>query len=148
MYNRFLEDLYPEIIYGITIVAFLVPYPLLWLIRALTTVRMMLLLFALDTVLTLEAAYYSSIVFIAVLHIVTIPALFGLVAFDLIQQHRTQFRCLLCGRTIRVDEEFELVKRMIKGRTASFAVHKYCVGPKDWEKKPISKRILRGGIPR
>ena len=123
-------------------------WPVLWRVRKQTTLKMIILLFVLDIVLTVEAALYSNIVLIAVLHIVTIPALIGLIYFDLVNQHNTQFKCFVCGKLIQAEEEIETVSRTIEGKTTRVIVHTSCINLENKERKGISSRVFRKGIPK
>lgn len=126
----------------------MVVWPVLWRMRKLTILKMIILLFALDIVLTVEAALYSNIVLIAVLHIITIPALIGLIYFDLVNQHKTQFKCFVCGKLIQAVEVIETVNRTIEGKPTRVIVHTSCIHLENKEKKGISSRVFRKGIPK
>ena len=102
-------------LYAVTASFFAITLPVLWFTRVLTTGKMVFLLFILDIALTIEAAFYSDIVLIALLHVVTIPAFFALVYFDLVQQHKTKFRCFICGRNVQASEQIESVNRFVGG---------------------------------
>jgi hypothetical protein len=125
----------------------LVPFAALWRLHWLTILRMVLLLFIVDMIMTIEAAFYSDIFLIAVLHVITIPAFFFLIYLDLVKQHRDQFRCFICAKQILNDQETETVRRHRLGKPTSVLCHKYCVTIKDQEKKKISQREFRRGIP-
>jgi hypothetical protein len=105
------------------------------------------LLFVLDIALTIEAAFYSDIVLIAVLHVITIPAFFGLIYFDLVQQHRTKFRCFICSKEIEQSEENETLKRFVKGEQKEISVHSACIGLEKDQRKAFSRRSFKKGIP-
>ncbi len=77
---------------------------------------MVILLFVLDIAMTIEAALYSDIVLIALLHVITIPVFFALIYLDLVQQHKTKFRCFICGRNILEEEKAETVRRTVGGQ--------------------------------
>jgi hypothetical protein len=108
--------------------------------------RAVLLLFVLDTILTLEAAYVADIVAIAILHIITVPAFIALIYVDLIQHHKSQFRCFLCNEEIREEQNIEPVKRIFLGRPTEVYVHVECIKPGD--RKAISERAFKRGIPK
>ena len=132
-------------IYGITTAICLAPLTLLYLVRTFTIFRVVIDLFILDSILTIEAAYYSDVISIAILHIITVPAFFALIYFDLIQHHKNQFSCFLCGLEIEVDDEIEVVKRFVFARPTEVYVHAKCLNP--GEKKAISERVFKRGIP-
>lgn len=108
---------------------------------------MIILLFTLDMVLTIEAAFYSDIVLIAILHVITIPALFVLIYLDLIKQHNSYFRCFVCSEQIEPHEEIATIKRTEHGREIQFLVHSECIRLEAREKKSISEKVFRKGIP-
>jgi len=108
---------------------------------------MVFLLFILDIALTIEAAFYSDIVLIALLHVVTIPAFFALIYFDLVQQHKTRFRCFICGRAVKESEPFESVNRFVDGERKEASVHSSCIGLDLQQRKTFSKNSFRKGIP-
>ncbi len=135
-------------IYLLTLVVFGFPWPILWYTRGLTILRAVLLLFAADTTLTVEAAFFSDIVSIAVLHVVTVPTFFILIYIDLLKQNKTQFACFLCEKQIEIEDNFEVTRRIVEGREVKIAVHRSCVSPSEKERKPISERMFRRGIPK
>lgn len=108
---------------------------------------MIVLLFAIDITLTVEAALYSDIVLIAVLHVITIPALIGLIYLDIVQEHKSYFRCFVCGKLIEVEEEIETISRTIKGKPKNVLVHTKCIQLEGKDRKKISSRVFRHGIP-
>jgi len=108
---------------------------------------MVFLLFILDIALTIEAALYSDIVLIALLHVVTIPAFFALIYFDLVQQHNTKFRCFICGKTVQESEQFESVNRFVGGVRKEASVHSTCIGLDREQRKTFSKNSFKKGIP-
>jgi hypothetical protein len=124
------------------------PWPVLWKRKMLTTLRMIILLFILDTVLTIEAALYSDIVLIAVLHVITVPALIGLIYLDLVQQHKSYFKCFVCNKEIQADEEIETMKRTVKGKATHVIVHSDCIHLERKERKGISSWVFKKGIPK
>jgi uncharacterized protein YlaI len=124
------------------------PWPILWKKQELTTLRMIVLLFILDSVLTIEAALYSDIVLIAILHVVTVPALIGLIYLDLVQQHKSYFKCFICGKQIRADEEIETINRTLEGKPIHVIVHSECIRLERTDRKGISSWIFRKGIPK
>ena len=133
-------------VYGITTVVMMAPWPLFWKKQRLTTLRMIVLLFILDSVLTIEAAFYSDIVLIAVLHVITIPALIGLIYLDLVQQHKSYFKCFICGKEVQADEEIETVIRTIGGKPTHVIVHTNCIHLERKERKGISSWAFRRGF--
>lgn len=135
------------LLYAITSSFFAISLPVLWYFKKLTTGRMVLLLFILDIALTIEAAVYSDIVLIALLHVVTIPAFFALIYLDLIQQHKTKFRCFICGRTIQESEQADTVKRLLAGQPKEVSVHSSCIGLERDQRKTFSRNSFRKGIP-
>jgi len=126
---------------------FAVSLSALWYFKKLTTGRMVLLLFILDITLTIEAAFYSDIVLIALLHVVTIPAFFGLIYVDLMQQHKTKFQCFICGRSIEESEHSDTVRRLVAGQPKEISVHSSCIGLESHQRKAFSRNSFRKGIP-
>jgi hypothetical protein len=124
------------------------PWIILQKKHLLTTLRMILLLFILDSLLTIEAAFYSDIVLIAVLHVITVPALIGLIYLDLVQQHKSYFRCFVCDKLIQANEEIESVNRTVEGKPTRVIVHTGCIDLGRKERKGISSRVFRKGIPK
>lgn len=135
-------------LYFLTTLALIGPWPLLYYARKLTIMRIVLLLFFLDTVLTIEAALYGNVVAIAVLHVITIPAFVGLIYFDLVRQARSTFRCFICGRQVTPQDEIETVTRAFLNRPAKVIVHASCVKLQDKDRKSMSSRVFRKGIPK
>ncbi|MHB8567648.1 MAG: hypothetical protein ACYC7D_00975 [Nitrososphaerales archaeon] len=132
-------------LYAFTTLLFAASIPLLYFTQAFTILRLVLILFILDILLTLEAAYVSDVISIAFLHIITIPAFFALIYFDLLRHHRSEFRCFLCEKEIEVGEQVESVKKMVNRRNASVNVHASCL---EQRPKSISERGFRRGIPK
>jgi hypothetical protein len=116
----------------------------LWRLGSLTTMRAVLLLFIVDIVMTLEAAVYSDIVLIAVLHVITIPALFGLIYLDLFNQHRSYTQCFICSGKVK-NEDALTVKRNIRGQPLEILAHKKCVSLESDERKALSNNQLKKG---
>ncbi len=108
--------------------------------------RSLILLFALDSALTIEVALFGDVVSIAVLHMITIPVFFAMIYLDLRQHHKNQFNCFLCGNEIALDEEIGSVKRAVLGRPTDVNVHSRCIDP--GERKAVSERTFRKGIPK
>lgn len=108
---------------------------------------MILLLFVFDIVLTLEAALESNVIEVYVLHVVTIPGFFGLIYMDIMAEHKTNFSCFICGKSIATSEPTESVKKMFGGRYRAFLVHSACIGLDHNQRKAFSSRIFRKGIP-
>ena len=135
------------ILYAITIAAFAVATPILWRLHRLNTLRLCLLLFIVDITLTIEAAFYSDIVLIAVLHVITIPAFFGLIYVDLVKQHRTYFTCFVCGKVVKEDDELSTVSRYVNGASRKVNVHAACIDLDNRHRKSFSKSRFRNGIP-
>ena len=109
---------------------------------------MIVLLFILDSVLTIEAALYSDIVLIAILHVITVPALIGLIYLDLVQQHKSYFKCFICGKEIQADEEIETINRTLEGKPTHVIVHSECIRLERADRKGISSWVFRKGIPK
>ncbi len=133
-------------LYGISTLICLAPLPALYLAQSFSIFRIVIDLFVLDTVLTIEAAYYSDVIAIAILHIITVPAFFAFIYFDLIQHHKNQFSCFLCGTEIGPEDEIETVKRLVLGKPTEVYVHARCLSA--GERKAISGRVFRKGIPK
>jgi hypothetical protein len=134
-------------LYAVTSSLFAVSLPVLWYLRKLTTGRMVFLLFILDITLTIEAAFFSDIVLIALLHVVTIPAFFALIYLDLVQQHKTKYRCFICGRSIQQSEQADTVKRFVGGEKKEISVHTSCIGLDGNQRKTFSRNSFKKGIP-
>jgi hypothetical protein len=135
------------ILYALTASAFALTLPVFWFFQLLTTGKMVFFLFVLDIALTIEAALYSDIVLIALLHVVTIPVFFILIYFDLIQQHKTKFRCFICGRAVQDTEQFESVNRFVGGEKKEASVHSSCIGLDLQQRKKFSRNSFKNGIP-
>jgi hypothetical protein len=135
------------LLYSISVVIVLIPWLFFWRLSLLTTLRMIIFLFATDTILTIEAAFYSDIVLIAFLHVVTIPAFFVLIYLDLVKEHRTHFECFICGGRIENQEEEEIIQRKVQGTETNFVVHKSCIHLEHKDKKRIRASVFRKGIP-
>lgn len=135
-------------LYAFTSLLFAVSLPALWYVKKLTTGKMVLLLFILDITLTIEAAFYSDIVLIAVLHVVTIPAFFALIYLDLVQQHKTKFRCFICGKPIQDSDQSDTVRRLA-GSTEKreITVHSSCIGLENHQRKAFPRNSFKNGIP-
>jgi len=134
-------------LYAVTSSLFVVSLPILWYFKKLSTGKIVLLLFVLDISLTIEAALYSDIVLIAVLHVITIPAFFGLIYLDLVQQHKTKFQCFICGKIIQDSEQTDTLKRFVDGNKKEINVHSACIGLQKDERKAFSKNSFKEGIP-
>jgi hypothetical protein len=134
-------------LYAITGSLFAISLPIFWYLKEFTTGKMVLLLFVLDIALTIEAALYSDIVLIALLHVVTIPAFFALIYLDLVQQHKTKFQCFICGKTIQDSERSETVKRLVRGESKEINVHSSCIGLQSDQRKAFSTNSFKKGIP-
>lgn len=134
-------------LYAFTSAVLFLPWPFIWQARKLTILRMVILLFSWDSALTIEAAYYANIVFIGVLHVITIPAFLGLVYFDLAKQNKSLFTCFICSTQIKADEGLESVSRVVGPLETKVSVHVSCIEPGRKEKKAFSGRIFRKGIP-
>ncbi|MGI0079695.1 MAG: hypothetical protein ACRECH_08725 [Nitrososphaerales archaeon] len=135
-------------LYALTSAVSFLAWPFIWREGKLTTLRMVILLFFWDIALTIEAAFYANIVFIGVLHVVTIPALLGLLYFDLLKQNKTVFTCFICSRQIRPEEEMESVTRVVRALETKVSVHVSCVEVGRRERKALSGRIFKRGIPK
>jgi hypothetical protein len=134
-------------LYGVTTLIFAPAWPILWYLGQLTTAKNVMLLFSLDIILTIEAAFYSDIVFIAILHVFMIPAFFALIYFDLVRQHKADFSCFVCGKPVQENDEIETIKRIVQGKTRNVIVHSACIDLDRKERKAFSKRAFRKGIP-
>ena len=119
--------------------------PLLYFLHAFTITRSLILLFVLDTVMTLEAAEAGDIMAISLLHVFTVPALLLLLYLDVVQHHKNQFKCFLCGEEIQSDQEIKSVQRTLMGKSTDVNVHATCIAP--GQKNAISERTFRRGIP-
>jgi hypothetical protein len=135
------------VLYVVTCLLFAVTLPTVWFAKKLTIGRMVFLLFVLDIALTIEAAFYSDVVVIAVLHVITIPAFFALIYFDLVQQHKTKFRCFICGKPIQESEQSEVVRRFVDGQQKEINVHASCIELERHQRKTFSKNSFKKGIP-
>ena len=107
----------------------------------------MIVLFVLDSVLTVEAAFYANIVFIGILHVITIPAFLSLLYLDLTKQNKDSFTCFVCSTKIGADQESETVSRVVRGIITHASAHSSCLEPGRKQKKAFSKLIFRRGIP-
>jgi hypothetical protein len=134
-------------LYILTTVVIVIPLPVFWYMKKLTIGRTVVFLFILDITMTIEAAFYSDIVWIAVLHVITIPAFFALIYFDLVQQHKTKFQCFICGRSILESEPSENLKRFVDGEAKDMIVHASCIGLENHQRKSFSKNSFKKGIP-
>jgi len=134
-------------LYAVTSSLFAVSLPIVWYLKKLTTGKMVFLLFILDIALTIEAAFYSDIVLIALLHVITIPAFFALIYLDLVQQHKTKYRCFICGRAIQHSEQADTVRRFVGGEKKEISVHATCIGLDGNQRKKFSRNSFKRGIP-
>ncbi len=134
-------------LYAVTCLLFAIPLLMLWYLKELSIGKMVILLFILDIGLTIEAALYSEIILIAVLHVITIPAFFALIYLDLIQQHKTKFRCFICGKDIRESEKADIVKRLVDGEKKEISVHAACIGLEGHQRKTFPGNSFKKGIP-
>ena len=134
-------------LYLATMLIFVAGLPGLWLLHKITTGRVIALLFSVDITITIEAAFFSDIVLIAILHVITIPAFFGLIYFDLVRQHRTEFRCFVCGKLVEEKEEIDVVKRHVNGSSKNVTIHAACINVDSKQRKAFSSRLFRKGIP-
>ncbi len=132
---------------AITSSFFVVAIPLLWYFEKLTIGKTVILLFVLDIAMTIEAAFYSDIILIALLHVITIPSFFALIYLDLVQQHKTKFRCFVCGKNISEEEKAETVKRLVSGQKSEISVHSICIDLERHQRKSFSSKSFRSGIP-
>jgi hypothetical protein len=134
-------------LYALTSLLFSISLPVLWYLKELSIGKMVLLLFFLDIALTIEAAFYSDIVLIAVLHVITIPAFFALIYLDLVQQNKTKFRCFVCGQAIQESQQADTVNRLSGSDRKEVNVHSVCIGLESHERKAFSKNSFKKGIP-
>lgn len=135
------------VLYAITCFLFAFVLPVIWYAKELSIGRMVFFLFVLDITLTIEAAFFSDIVLIAVLHVITIPAFFALIYFDLVQQHKTKFSCFICGKSIQDSEASEVLKRTVEGQQKEINVHASCIQLERHERKSFHRSFFRKGIP-
>jgi hypothetical protein len=135
------------ILFAITSSFFAISLPALWYLKKLTLGKMVILLFMLDITMTIEAALYSDIVLIALLHVVTIPAFFALIYLDLVQQHKTKYCCFICGRNILEEEKAEMVRRTVGGQKKEINVHASCIDLEGHQRKAFSSKSFKKGIP-
>lgn len=133
------------ILYVLTSLVFLAPWPILFYRQKLTSGKMIFLLFCLDMALTIEAALYGEVVMIALLHLFTIPAFFSILYFSLRKQSSEDFRCFVCGKIIDPSEEMASAKR--GGLKRNVSVHASCIDLDNRERKAFSERKFRKGIP-
>ena len=134
-------------LYSFTGLFFATALFVLWYMGILTTSKIVILLFALDISMTIEAAFYADVVLIAVLHVITIPAFFGLIYLDLVKQHNSDFRCFVCEKMIKDSENIQIVKRYVDGKKKDVAVHTDCISLDQRHRKAFSKNTFRRGIP-
>jgi hypothetical protein len=134
--------------YSLTLLGFGFGWLVLWYFHKLSTSKTVLVLFAADISVTIEAALYSDIVLIAILHVITIPAFFVLIYVDLVKQHNTSFRCFLCGKIAQPSEEMIEIRRFVNGRPMNVSVHKSCIEVDGNNRKAFSKKTFRSGIPK
>lgn len=135
------------LVYCVSSAALLSLWPLAWKMEKLTILRMVIALFVWDSVLTIEAAYYGNILLIAILHVITIPALLSLLYFDLIKQGKSSYTCFVCSKPILAVEQMETLSRIVEGAETKFAAHTFCLDLGRKERKVISRRNFRRGIP-
>ena len=135
------------VLYALTSLSFAMSLPIVWYVGKLTIGKMVFLLFILDITLTIEAAFYSDIVLIAILHVITIPAFFALIYLDLVQQHKTIYKCFICGKMIQESEASDVVKRLLNGQQKEINVHAACIGLERHQRKSFSKNSFKKGIP-
>jgi hypothetical protein len=121
--------------------------PLLWWLRMFSILRMVILLFVADIAMTVEAALYSDLLLIALLHVFTIPCFFALIYFDLVKEHRTYASCFICGKKITEEDEITTLQRNTGSEPRSLQVHKSCVRLEGKERKTLSEKLFKKGIP-
>ncbi len=136
-----------NIVYIVTSFCFALLWLFLWFESSFSISRMIFLLFAFDIALTIEAGVVANIMLIAMLHMITIPAFFALIYLDLMDQHRSEFTCFVCGVALAKSEPTETVNRILKGRRRSVLVHEHCVKLESTERKAFRSRLFRKGIP-
>lgn len=134
-------------LYAFTTLASLGILPFFRRARNLTVFRIVIVLFVLDSVLTVEAAFYANIVFIGILHVITIPAFLVLLYLDLTKQSKDSFTCFVCSTKIGAEQESETVTRVVKGIKIHAYAHTSCLEPGRKQKKAFSSLIFRRGIP-
>ncbi len=140
-----LGDITP--IFTLTGISFIVPWLLLWFSGKLSIGKMIMLLFVFDIVLTIEAGIESNVVEIYVLHVITIPAFFGLIYLDILAEQKAHFSCFICGKAIAASEPSESVKKLVDGRYTAVLVHVACIELDNKHRKTFSGRLFRKGIP-
>jgi len=138
--------LQPILLYLLTTIVFLLVIPILFFTHRFSITRSLILLFILDSVLTVEVADNGDIISLAALHFVTVPAFLLLVFLDVVQHHRNQFTCFLCGKDIGFEGEIVSVNRILLGKATSVNVHPFCIDP--GERNALSERKFRRGIPK
>lgn len=146
--NRRVRNLLnPTEIYSITTISFVVPWLLLWFTGKLSMGKMIVLLFCFDMILTIEAGINSNVLFIALLHVVTIPVFFALIYLDVVEEQKTRFSCFICGKAILPTETTETVKKLVNGRHRGVLVHAACIDLQNKDRKAFSSRQFKKGIP-
>jgi hypothetical protein len=101
---------------------------------------MIIVVFSFDIGLTIEAALYSDVLLIAVLHIFTIPTLCFLVYYDLVQQSKGISICFVCGKNIEEGQEKAHIEKFVDGTPKRVVVHLACMSEE--EKKDLVKNSL------
>jgi hypothetical protein len=137
-----------SLLYSVTAAIFAACWLFFWYFHRISTSKTVVVLFAADISITIEAALYSDIVLIAILHVITIPAFFLLIYVDLIKQHNTEFRCFLCGKLAQPSEELTAIRRFVNGRPTNVTVHKSCIDLDRNNRKAFSKNKFKSGIPK
>jgi hypothetical protein len=132
------------LVYFLSILPFFFSLPILWRARKLTILRIVILLFVFDSLLTLEAAFYGNVVFIAILHVVTIPAFLSLLYFDLLNLSKKSFTCFICSKRILPGEDVESLSRIVEGVENKFLAHSSCLSKE--RRASISKLKFKNGI--
>ncbi|MDG7001037.1 MAG: hypothetical protein JRN15_18230 [Nitrososphaerota archaeon] len=123
-------------------------WPMLWYVWGYSTKQTVSVLFVLDIAVTIEAAFYSNILLIAVLHVITIPAFFAVIYIDLLRAQSSEFQCFLCEKPIEQGEETTKIRRSFGRRKKNMTVHKKCIDIGVKDKKSFSESKFRNGIPR
>ena len=94
-----------QLLYLTTVLFLVGPVSISLCRRSLSLSRMVFFLFALDTVITIEAAFYADIILIALLHVITIPAFIVLIYADVVNQSNIEFKCFICERSILSEDK-------------------------------------------
>lgn len=136
-----------DAIYVLTGACLAIAWLIIWFGSSLSIGKMIVVLFVFDMALTIEAGIASNVEFIALLHVMIMPAFFALIYLDIVGQHRSKFTCFVCGIDITQDEQSRTVKRMINGRWGKALAHESCLKLQNSERKAFRSILFRKGIP-